>query len=306
MRTDGESLFRSGRFSYRLASGWARWPEGMGGHQVCGVACDAYDSVYALTRSPDWPIVVFAPDGRYLRHFGKELFDYPKGSRAHGISIARDGTIWCCDDGAHVAFHLSPTGELISTLGDRRPSDSGYDPSVPWPQDLRTIRRAAGPFNRPTKVIEAPSGELYATDGYGNASVHRFTAEGRLVRTWGGPGEEAGRFLLPHGLWVDARERLWVADREHYRLQLFTLEGEFLRSIDDPGYPSEIWSDGEFLYVADIEAGVGIFDLEAREVGRLGGAGGPLCPHGIGGDSRGNLYLGMVRGELPLARLEPA
>jgi len=300
----GEMIVRSGSFSCRFAWDWAKWPDHMKGIQVCGVACDAADSVYALTRSPEWPIAVFDTGGNFLRAFGQGLFDYAKGSRAHGIFVARDGSIWCCDDGAHVAFHLSQDGKVISSLGDRKPSDSGYDPSTPWPKDLLTIRRAAPPFNRPTKVIQAASGDLYATDGYGNASVHRFTADGKLIRTWGGAGDGPGCFLLPHGLWVDCKNRVWVADREHFRIQIFTIEGDFIESIDDPYYPSEMWSDGTYMYVADLDRGITIFDEDAQEVASLGYPGGPLCPHGIGGDSRGNLYLGMVRGALSLAKLE--
>jgi len=301
---EGDTIFSSGDFSYRFLWNWAAWPSHMKGLSACGVACDETDAVYVLTRSPDWPIVVFDAEGNYLRDFGKGLFDYSKGSRAHGIFLARDGSIWCCDDGSHGAFHLGPDGKIISVLGDGKPSDSGYDPAVPWPKDLLTISRAAAPFNRPTKVIQAPSGDLYATDGYGNSSVHRFTAEGKLIRTWGGAGTAPGSFLLPHGLWVDRQNRLWVSDREHYRIQIFSLDGEFIASIDDPYYPSEMWSDGTFMYVADLNRGVSIFDASLKIVASLGYPDGPLSPHGIGGDSQGNLFVAMVRGNLPLAKLE--
>lgn len=301
---NGETIFRSGDFSYRFLWDWAKWPNYMKGLTACGVACDAADSVFVLTRSSEWPIVVFNADGNYIRDFGKGLFDYSRGSRAHGIFLAQDGSIWCCDDGAHVAFHLDPDGKVISTLGTRKPSDSGYDPKVTWPQDLSTIKRAAPPFNRPTKVIQAASGDLFATDGYGNASVHRFTADGELKKTWGGVGEAPGCFLLPHGLWIDDEDRLWVADREHYRIQIFSFDGEYIASIPDPDYPSEMWSDGSFMYVADLNRGVAIFDRSLKMVASLGYADGPLCPHGIGGDSLGNLYVAMVRGTLPLAKLE--
>ena len=37
---------------------------------------------------------------------------------------------------------------------------------------------AGGPFNMVTNVALSTAGELYVSDGYGNARVHKFTAEG--------------------------------------------------------------------------------------------------------------------------------
>ena len=48
------------------------------------------------------------------------------------------------------------------------------------------------PFNRPTRLAVAPSGELYVSDGYGNARVHRLAADGKLVQSWGEPGTQPG------------------------------------------------------------------------------------------------------------------
>jgi hypothetical protein len=66
-----------------------------------------------------------------------------------------------------------------------------------------SVKQAAGPFHRPTDVAVSPPGDLYISDGYGNARVHRFSADGHLRMSWGAPGKTApGEFHVPHGIWV--------------------------------------------------------------------------------------------------------
>jgi sugar lactone lactonase YvrE len=54
------------------------------------------------------------------------------------------------------------------------------------------------PFNRPTNAAIAANGDIYVADGYGNARVHRFTADGELIGSWGEPGRGPGQFVVPH------------------------------------------------------------------------------------------------------------
>lgn len=103
------------------------------------------------------------------------------------------------------------------------PSDTGYDG---FGQD--TVVRAAGPFNNPTKLVVSPDGDLYITDGYGNARVHRFSSNGEWISSWGQPGSGPGQFRLPHGLCIDRKRRVLVADREYDRIQLFGFDGSYL------------------------------------------------------------------------------
>ena len=66
------------------------------------------------------------------------------------------------------------------------------------------------------------------TDGYGNARVHKFAADGTYLFSWGEPGTAPGQFNLPHGVWIDRRGRVLVADRENDRVQVFDQEGKLL------------------------------------------------------------------------------
>ena len=105
-----------------------------------------------------------------------------------------------CNRDEHEVLKLSPDGRIVLTLGQRG-------------GPLRA------PFNHPADIAIAPNGDIYVADGYGNSSVHRFSAEGKHLMTWGGPGKGRGQFTTPHGIWVDARDRVFVADRENDRVQ---------------------------------------------------------------------------------------
>ena len=60
------------------------------------------------------------------------------------------------------------------------------------PGNLTTIQHGAEPFNRPTRLSVATNGDLFVSDGYGNARIHRFSADGTLQQSWGGPGKGTG------------------------------------------------------------------------------------------------------------------
>ena len=89
--------------------------------------------------------------------------------------------------------------------------------------------RAAGPFHRVTNVATNSSGDLYIADGYGNARVHKFSKDGKLLFSWGEPGRGPGQFILPHGIGVDSAGLVYVADRENSRVQVFDPGGDYVR-----------------------------------------------------------------------------
>jgi sugar lactone lactonase YvrE len=76
-------------------------------------------------------------------------------------------------------------------------------------------------------ITFAPAGRIFIADGYGNARVLEYTAEGKKVREWGSHGTKPGQFNLPHGI-AYRKGVLYVADRENGRIQRFDLEGRYL------------------------------------------------------------------------------
>jgi sugar lactone lactonase YvrE len=146
-------------------------------------------------------VLVYERDGTFLRSWGERQFT----ERTHGITVTSDGAVFCVDDAGHDVRKYTPDGQLLMRLGTGRASDTRYDGKV-----MASIR-GGPPFNRPTNLAVAPDGELFITDGYGNARVHVFSADGRLLRSWGEPGTGPGQFMLPHGLAVLRDGRVAVA-----------------------------------------------------------------------------------------------
>ena len=146
-----------------------------------------------------------------MRSWGEGLFKDP-----HGICIDAQGNVFLVDRAAQVVMKFTVGGEKVFELGTRdQPSDTGYT------EENRTVLRAAGPFHHPTDIAFSDSGEFYVSDGYRNARVHKFSADGTLLFSWGEPGTGPGQFHLVHSVW-EARGRVYVADRENNRIHVFT------------------------------------------------------------------------------------
>ncbi len=162
----------------------------------------------------------------------------------HGLKIV-DDVVYTTDRSDSVAKSFTLDGKPLLELGERGVhSDTGCVGS-PW-----LALRAAGPFNHPTEMMAHPNGDIYVTDGYRNSRVHRFTRDGRLVKSWGTPGKAEGQFHLPHSIAFDNDGKLYVADRSNKRVQIFSADGDFLGMWTGMGGPNDITrgKDGNFLH----------------------------------------------------------
>src|SRR4029077_13600819 len=127
--------------------------------------------VYVFSRG-EHPLMVFDRDGTFLTSWDDKAFNRP-----HGITVGPDDAVYCTDDRDHTVRKFTPDGRLLLTLGTSgKPSDTGATST-----DFRTIRRAGPPFHYPTNLALSPEGDLYVSDGYGNARVHKFSADGQLL-----------------------------------------------------------------------------------------------------------------------------
>src|SRR5438552_11518812 len=289
--------------TYRAVPGWEQLPAAYTHPVVAAVAVNSKGRVYLFCRA-EHPVLMYERDGRFVGSWGEGMFTM----RTHGIAIAPDDSVWCTDDAGHSVRKFTPDGKLLLTLGENagKPSESGYNGS-----DLTTIVRGAPPFNRPTNLAVARNGDLYVTDGYGNARVHRFSAAGKLLASWGEPGTGPGQFMLPHGIAVDATGNVLVCDRENDRIQEFAADGRFIREITEVQRPTQIVVARGIMYVSelgwrvgqrsfshgpierDLPSRVTILDANGTVVARIGGPdpcgpGSCCAPHGLAGDADGN------------------
>jgi sugar lactone lactonase YvrE len=302
---------------YEVMPDWEQLPAGYVHQDVDGVAVDSQDRVYLMTRG-DARLIVYNLDGSFLRSWGEGLFT----PRTHGVTIGPDDMVYTVDDGDHTVRKFTPEGTQLMVIGTPGvPSDTGYDVEAGMKgvrAGLESIRRGGPPFNRPTCAAVAANGDIYVCDGYGNARIHRFKADGTLIRSWGEPGSGPGQFALPHGVCIAPDGRVFVADRENDRLQIFSPEGEFLDQwthlqrptgvcMDRAGriYVSNLWwRVGQFSFVHgpirhDLPGHITILSPEGGILLRWIDAdrtapGNFIAPHAIAVDSHGDIYVGEV------------
>jgi len=234
--------------AYHVVHGWPVLPEGRSLDIVAGVGVDSHGNVFVFHRAgrrwpasdtldtatiADPPVILFdGRTGRELAKWGAHTFAMP-----HGLSVDPHDNVWTTDVALNQVFEFSHDGRLLLTLGVR--GVAGND---------------GAHFNRPTKVAFASDGSVYVTDGYGNSRVVKFSPEGKFLLQWGTKGNGPGQFDLPHGIAVDAKGRVYVADRSNARLQIFDANGRFLHEWKGASYgrPFDVAiGPDEAVFIAD-------------------------------------------------------
>jgi DNA-binding beta-propeller fold protein YncE len=288
--------YGSGKYTYELVEPWAKLPEGESFIDVVGLSIDSDDKVYVFNRSKR-PMIVFDRNGNEVASWGEGLFKRP-----HGSLMTADGYIFLTDDYSHVVYKFDRQGNLFMTLGNKdQPSDTGHRWGLDIFERISSIKRSAEPFNMPTGVAISSVGDIFVSDGYGNARVHKFSADGKLIKSWGDPGAGQGQFRLPHNIWIDKEDRIWIADRENSRVQIFDTEGRFLEQWADLIRPTHVFIDDDnTVYISELCRRISIFTIDGKLLARWGNEAhkldAPLLvgPHVIAVDSRGDLYVGEV------------
>jgi hypothetical protein len=169
-------------------------------------------------------------------------------------SMDRSSNVWVTDGGIAKdgktglqVMKLSPRGEVLLRLGTagQRGNDAVH-------------------FQAPSDVITAPNGDIFVADGHGPVAgtipagmgmrIMKFDRNGKFLMQWGSAGAGKGEFNTPHALALDARGRLFVADRSNNRIQIFTQGGRFIAEWKQFGRPSGFHIVGDRLHVADSES----------------------------------------------------
>ena len=271
----------AGRYTYELVEGWGVLPHGWELGQTA-IVTDSLDRVYLFNRSGH-PLIVLDKEGHFLTAWGEGVL-----TDAHGMFIDTEDNLYLPVKNNHVVMKYSSQGNLLMTLGTRdQPSDTGWSGNISDP-----VRQAAGPFNRPSDVALSPNGDLYISDGYGNARVHKFTANGELLFSWGEPGKTGpGQFHVPHGVWVHTDGRVFIADRENNRIQIFDADGKFLDQWTNFSRPCDIYIDqDEVLFVPELDAFMSVVSIDGQLLARWSGPTGAGA-HAVWLDSRGDIYI---------------
>ena len=280
---------------------WPQKPNDFIWGAMSGIAVDEQDQVYLFNRSEP-TVQIYQRDGAFLRSWSTAN---PKGT--HHIKFDPEGNVWLADFRNHTIEKRTPQGKLLLTLGEA--GKPGCDENH---------------FKGPTDMAFLPCGDVFISDGYGNRRVAHFDKRGRFIKQWGEEGTEPGQFALPHAIAIDAQQRVYVADRNNARIQVFNTAGKLLAVWDDLLMPwgltvtngNEIWVCGASRVRQPDDSGWVItpppdqllmkLSPEGKVLLRLKlgfSAGNPGRPgevdwvHCIAVDSKGDFYLGDIQGK---------
>src|SRR5690348_12826648 len=262
----------------------ARLPNGQTMGTVSSVAVDRNGVIYVLQRGDKAdPVIAVDRDGRVLRSWGKGMFTVP-----HSVRVDAGGNIWTVDAGSSVLLKFTPEGKKLQEI-DVGEVATGSDCAFPT-------------LCGTTDVTFGPNGRLFISDGYGNARILEYTADGKRVKVWGSKGTGPSQFQIPHGIAFDGKT-LYVADRTNARVQRFDLNGKYLGEWTNLGRPFALKIERGALWVAGMtvesKASPRVFQVDPASGKILGQADAP-GPHSIDVNDAGEVFAsGCCGGSSP-------
>jgi len=234
-------------------------------------------------------ILILDGEGRLVESWTQWDKLFQGGRGPHHIKISPydpDRHVWVIDDNRQQVFKFTNDGrQLVMTLGEA--GVAGNDETH---------------FGRPTDIAFLPDGTFFVTDGYINTRVVKFDKTGKFLMSWGTAGNGRGQFNLPHAIDVDRNRRLYIADRQNSRIQVFDENGNFLEQWPNIRRPIHIMvTADQRVWVADLDTNKLLqYDTSGRFLSSWGTWG--TFPGGFWGihqfsvDPDGNLYVAETYG----------
>jgi hypothetical protein len=272
-KTDTKLIVGEGEHKYEVNHEWPQLPDKFTWQTTHNVAVDKAGNLYVIHEGradqPDHPsIFVFDPEGKYIRSFGQQF----QGG-GHGIEIRQEGKqefLYVC------AYQMKKTFAKMDLKGETvwqkyAPMESGVyapdedkKPTGAWGQDRFM----------PTNFAFLDDGGFLLADGYGSFRIHRYDKDAKWLSCFGGPGDGAGTFNTPHGVWVDRRAgrepSIVVCDRAHHTLQYFSMDGKYQETLKGYGLPANAETQGDLLLIPELHARVTLLNAKNEVVARLG------------------------------------
>ena len=316
-----------GNSYYEWIEGWARIPEtesARRGWAHHGMVVSGKGEVISFHQA-DRKLLVFDEEGNLLRSHDTPL------TEGHGMTLVREGDteyLWVADNGSKrqpsLNYEYPPDAPKTSGQVVKMDLNGRIVTKLPKP-DIEGYRQTRF---APTSVAVdeerfGGNGDIWVADGYGLSYVHRFDKNGVYIGSISGEEGRAGRFDTPHAVFVDRRKghpELYVADRTNKRVQVYGLDGRFIRAFgsDFLTSPSAFAVDRDLLIIAELRARLAVVDMDDNLVTYLGnnqevcsGDGWPNrklangqivrsdllqpgkfnSPHGLATDDAGNIYV---------------
>jgi hypothetical protein len=198
--------------------------------EAVAVATDSKGNIYVYHRRDTTRLFKFDRNGNFVKEIGKGYYGF---EFAHAVRVDKDDNIWTVDEGTNLVTKFSPEGKVLMVLGHRPSAVDG--PVIFPPGPNQPAQKYI--FCRPTDVGWDPQGNIFVSDGYCNNRVVKYDKDGRFLAQAGSEkaGKGLGEFDLPHGLQVDERGNVWVADRSNARYQVLDNNLKPIREITNLG-----------------------------------------------------------------------
>ena len=286
------------------------------------------------------PVLEFDENGKFIQGWGGPVDGYDWPDTEHGLFVDHEDNVWVTGLNPLERAYTNPTdrtddmilkftsrGEFLAQLGgrDRHPLGLGGN------ADTENVHLAT------ETVVFPETNELFVADGYANRRVLVLDAHTlQFKRMWGAfgiqPPADLGRDANPtsgaaemdlaadlaenprgpetfnsvHTVKVSRDGLVYVGDRNHRRLQVFTLDGEYVTqgfiNLDGDDHMTVCGLDfspdpqQEFIYIGDY--GNGHVHVVRRQTLEVVGSFGNLGPspgdfrglHTLAVDSKGNIW----------------
>jgi DNA-binding beta-propeller fold protein YncE len=266
----------------QVVKDWAQMPAGWNFGETTGVDIDKNDNVWVFNRGAH-PVIQFDRNGKVLQAWT----DVPVKA-SHGIRVDPEGNIWGIDVKGHAVLKFAPTGRVLMVIAQ------------PYAREGNNDTRDG--FNEPTGLAFGRNGDFFVSDGYKNSRVVHFSKDAEYIGQWGKKGTGDGEFNLVHDVAIDKQGRVYVADRNNARVQVFDQDGKFLTKWTNVGAPWGLYyaARENALYMCDgVNNRVVKLNLDGQILGVLGSYG--KTPgkfdfaHNLAVDSTGAIYVAEIK-----------
>lgn len=217
-----------------------------------GAVIDKEGNIY-VTTDTERGIVVYSPDGKFLRAVGP--------TRIHALEIRTEKGeefIYAARPSDHEVVKLKLNGEQVWSL--QYPKESG-------------LYKDQDGF-KPCAVTVGPDGSIFVADGYGSNHVLKFDKKRKFVKAFGGAGAEEGKFNTCHGIALDKRGEkplLLVCNRNNNRVEHWDLDGNFVKVIQkDLRMPAAVHIRGDYAVFPELQGRVTVLDKTGAIAAQLG------------------------------------